>query len=91
MQHERGEVRQMCSALLNNFSLLLAAALPDAREGQELSDEATQILFGALDGLQDETSQVRAAEGSARVSLYATPTLKGWYSDVNIFVRGRLS
>lgn len=52
----------MCSALLNNIGLSLADALPEAeaeaRDGQELSDEATQILFGALDGLQDEASQV---------------------------------
>lgn len=51
-------MRQMCSALLNNMGLSLADALPEARDGQDLSDEATQILFGALDGLQDETSQV---------------------------------
>ncbi|CAM9440026.1 unnamed protein product [Ascophyllum nodosum] len=60
LRHERGEVRQMCSALLNNLGLWLADSLPEAREGQEPSDEATQILFGALDGLLDETSQMVA-------------------------------
>lgn len=58
LQHERGEVRQMSSALLNNYSLLLGDALPSASQGQELTDETTQILFGALDGMQDETSEV---------------------------------
>lgn len=58
LQHERGEVRQMSSALLNNFSLLLANTI-NSRGSSEMSDEATQVLFGALDGLQDETSQVR--------------------------------
>lgn len=58
LQHERGEVRQMCSALLNNFSLLLASAKKSAGTPIEMSDEVTQILFGVLDGLRDETSQV---------------------------------
>lgn len=58
LQHERSEVRQMSSALLNNIGLSLADALPEARDGQDLSDEATQILFGALDDLQNEASQV---------------------------------
>lgn len=58
LQHTRGEVRQMSSALLNNLSLFLAASLPEASDGGELSDEATQILFGVLDGLQEEKSQV---------------------------------
>lgn len=48
----------MSSALLNNYSLLLGDALPSASQGQELTDETTQILFGALDGMQDETSEV---------------------------------
>ncbi|CAM9704975.1 unnamed protein product [Ectocarpus sp. 12 AP-2014] len=64
LQHERGEVRQMCSALLNNFSLVLSDAIASktAAGGTavEMSDETTQILFGALDGLQDETSQLVA-------------------------------
>ncbi|CAB1119021.1 unnamed protein product [Ectocarpus sp. CCAP 1310/34] len=64
LQHERGEVRQMCSALLNNFSLVLSDAIASktAAGGPavEMSDETTQILFGALDGLQDETSQLVA-------------------------------
>lgn len=50
----------MCSALLNNFSLLLASAKDTAETSIEMSDEVTQILFGALDGLRDETSQVCA-------------------------------
>ncbi len=58
LQHERGEVRQMSSALLNNFSLSLANTIKTAGGSGEMSDEATQVLFGALDGLQDETSQV---------------------------------
>ncbi|CAM9522470.1 unnamed protein product [Ectocarpus sp. 13 AM-2016] len=64
LQHERGEVRQMCSALLNNFSLVISDAIASktAAGGTavEMSDETTQILFGALDGLQDETSQLVA-------------------------------
>ena len=48
----------MCSALLNNFSLLLASARKSAGTPIEMSDEVTQILFGVLDGLRDETSQV---------------------------------
>lgn len=50
----------MCSALLNNFSLLLASAKKSAGTPIEMSDEVTQILFGVLDGLRDETSQVCA-------------------------------
>lgn len=65
LQHERSEVRQMCSALLNNLSLALAdatsAKAASTTDGSsEMSDEVTQILFGVLDGLQDETSQVCA-------------------------------
>eukprot|EP00752_Nemacystus_decipiens_P009894 g8827.t1 len=60
LQHERGEVRQMCSALLNNFSLLLASAKKNTGTPIEMSDEVTQILFGVLDGLRDETSQLVA-------------------------------
>lgn len=48
----------MSSALLNNFSLFLANTMKTAGGSGEMSDEATQVLFGALDGLQDETSQV---------------------------------
>lgn len=58
LAHPRGEVRQMSSALLNNMSLALASSLPDATDGEEMSDEATQILFGVLDDLQKEKSQV---------------------------------
>ena len=61
LQHERSEVRQMSSALLNNVSLSLVDGLPDSTEGVELSDEVTQILFGSLEGLEDETSEVKAA------------------------------
>lgn len=50
----------MCSALLNNFSLLLASAKKARETPIEMSDEVVQILFGVLDGLQDETSQVCA-------------------------------
>ncbi|CAM9558960.1 unnamed protein product, partial [Ectocarpus sp. 4 AP-2014] len=64
LQHERGEVRQMCSALLNNFSLVLSDAIASKTAARgtavEMTDETTQILFGALDGLQDETSQLVA-------------------------------
>ena len=51
----------MSSSLLNNFSLGLVEGLPDSPSGLELSDEVTQILFGSLEGLADEVSQVRAA------------------------------
>lgn len=51
----------MSSALLNNVSLSLVDGLPDSTEGVELSDEVTQILFGSLEGLEDETSEVKAA------------------------------
>lgn len=55
-------MRQMCSALLNNFSLVLSDVIASKTAAGvtavEMSDETTQILFGALDGLQDETSQV---------------------------------
>lgn len=60
LQHERSEVRQMSSSLLNNFSLGLLEGLPESTLGIELSDEATQILFGSLEGLEDEASQVVA-------------------------------
>ncbi|CAM9910687.1 unnamed protein product, partial [Sphacelaria rigidula] len=60
LAHPRGEVRQMSSALLNNMSLALASSLPDATDGEEMSDEATQILFGVLDDLQKEKSQMVA-------------------------------
>lgn len=52
----------MSSALLNNFSIFLVSqsrhGTANAGGEVEMSDEATQIVFGALDGLQDETSQV---------------------------------
>ncbi|CAM9832790.1 unnamed protein product, partial [Hapterophycus canaliculatus] len=54
LQHERSEVRQMCSALLNNMSLTLADAI-SAKAGcapdgsADMSDEVTQILFGVLE------------------------------------------
>lgn len=54
----------MSSSLLNNFSLGLVDGLPDSTVGLELSDEVTQILFGSLEGLEDEASQVRAAGSS---------------------------
>eukprot|EP00904_Undaria_pinnatifida_P002594 jgi/Undpi1/12335/HiC_scaffold_5.g02011.m1 len=60
LQHERSEVRQMSSSLLNNFSLGLVEGLPETTEGLELSDEVTQVLFGSLEGLEDEKSQVVA-------------------------------
>lgn len=59
LSHARGEVRQMSSALLNNMSLALSATLPDTTDGEDVSDEATQILFGVLDDLKKETSPVR--------------------------------
>ncbi|CAM9767090.1 unnamed protein product [Choristocarpus tenellus] len=62
LQHKRGEVRQMSSALLNNYSLVIANALPSIAEGKDsdLPDEAAQILFGALDGLEEEKSETVA-------------------------------
>lgn len=48
----------MASALLNNMSLALVASLPDITDGDDMSDEATQILFGVLDDLQKEQSPV---------------------------------
>lgn len=57
----------MASALLNNMSLMMLASLPTIADGEEISDEATQILFGVLDDLQKEKSQV-CVIGASHVS-----------------------
>ena len=64
----------MSSSLLNNFSLGLVEGLPETTEGLELSDEVTQVLFGSLEGLEDEKSQVRvrARFGALTPSLVST-------------------
>lgn len=48
----------MASAVLNNMSLVLATSIANVTHDSEMSDEATQILFGVLDGLMEEKSQV---------------------------------
>lgn len=57
---KRGEVRQMASALLNNYSLRIAEGMPDKKEDEEVGDDVTQIVIGCLDGVgESEDSQVR--------------------------------
>ncbi|CAM9435604.1 unnamed protein product [Scytosiphon promiscuus] len=92
LQHERSEVRQMCSALLNNLSLALAEAISTkassaAGGSTEMSDEVTQILFGVLDGLQDETSQLvalRRALSAARLVRASGPEAAQLIQDVGL-------
>eukprot|EP00903_Cladosiphon_okamuranus_P013917 g12945.t1 len=87
LQHERGEVRQMCSALLNNYSLLLASAKKAGGTPSEMSDEVTQILFGVLDGLRDETSQLvalRRVLSAARLIQACGPESSNLVNDVGL-------
>ncbi|CAM9687415.1 unnamed protein product [Pylaiella littoralis] len=91
LQHERGEVRQMSSALLNNFSIFLVSqsrhGTANAGGEVEMSDEATQIVFGALDGLQDETSQLiglRRVLSAARLMRASGPCSVALVRDVGL-------